>query len=91
MMRIALLVKYGDGREQAVMVSAPDLIAFERQYDKPTSAVGSTGRLEYLYWVAWHASKRTGLVSADFDEWLTTVDMVADDPNAEVEIAPLAK
>lgn len=91
MMRIALLVKYGDGREQAVMVSAPDLIAFEREYDKPTSAVGSTGRLEYLYWVAWHASKRQNLTALAFDDWLATVDGVADDPNVEVEIAPLEK
>lgn len=91
MMRIALLVKYADGREQAVIVSAPDLIAFERQYDKPTSAVGTTGRLEYVYFCAWHALKRLGLASVDFDEWLTTIESVIDDTDAEVEIAPLAK
>ena len=55
-MRIPLVVTYGDGRTEKVSVGATDLIAFERQYDKPTSAI-SSGRLEYLWWAAWHAAK----------------------------------
>lgn len=88
MMRIALKVTYTDGREQAVMVSAPDLIGFERHYDKPMTIIG-TGRIEYLWWVAWHASKRKNLTDLDFDSWIETVDTVADDPNGAAEIAPL--
>lgn len=88
MMRIALLAKYNDGREQAVLVSAPDLVAFERQFDKSMSAV-STGRIEYLFWVTWHALKRKSLTDTEFDAWLELIDSVVDDPNAEVEIAPL--
>lgn len=88
MMRIALLAKYNDGREQTVLVSAPDLVAFERQYDKPMSAV-SSGRIEYLFWVTWHSSKRKSLTDLDFEQWLETVDQIVDDPNAETEIVPL--
>lgn len=88
MMRIALLAKYIDGREQTVIVSAPDLVAFERQYDKPMSAV-STGRIEYLFWVTWHATKRKNLTDLDFDAWLETIENVTDDPNTETEIVPL--
>ena len=88
MMRIALKVTYTDGREQAVMVSAPDLIGFERHYDKPMTTIG-TGRIEYLWWVAWHATKRKALTDLDFDAWLETVDAVADDPNGTAEIVPL--
>lgn len=88
MMRIALQVTYSDGRVQAVMVSAPDLIAFERHYDKAMTAI-STGRIEYLYWVAWHALTRKSLTTADFDAWVDTVDIVTDDPNGGAEIAPL--
>lgn len=88
MMRIALKVTYADGREQAVMVSAPDLIGFERSYDKPMTVIG-TGRIEYLWWVAWHATKRKALTDLDFEAWIETVDTVADDPNGGAEIAPL--
>ena len=88
MMRIALKVTYTDGREQAVMVSAPDLIGFERQYDKPMTIIG-TGRIEYLYWVAWHATKRNALTDLDFAACIETVDSGADDPNGTAEIVPL--
>lgn len=88
MMRIALRVKYEDGREQHVKVSAPDLIAFERTYDKPTSAVAE-GRLEYLWWVAWHSAHRTKQTELPFDEWIGTIDEISDDDAKEREIVPL--
>ena len=89
MMRIALKVKYEDGREQAVIVSAPDLIAFERKYDKPVTVI-STGRVEYLWWVTWHAVNRLGHTTLDFDPWLLTVESIEDDDPQAQEIAPLA-
>lgn len=88
MMRIALRVKYEDGREQHVKVSAPDLIAFERTYDKPTAAVAE-GRLEYLWWVAWHAANRTKLTDLAFEQWIETIDEIVDDEAKEREIVPL--
>lgn len=88
MMRIALKVTYVDGREQAVMVSAPDLIAFERTYDKAMTVI-STGRIEYLYWVAWHSLTRRKLITLEFDPWIESVDSITDDPDGGAEIVPL--
>lgn len=88
MMRIALEVKYADGRAQKIMVSAPDLIAFERHFDKPMAEVAS-GRIEYLWWVAWHATKRKNLTDADFDSWIDSIDEISDDEETPEEIAPL--
>jgi hypothetical protein len=88
MMRIPLVVTYEDGRTEQVKVGAADLIAFERTYDKPTSAI-SSGRIEYLWWSAWHAAKRTKATGLDFDDWVNTVDAVQDDSDSTSEIVPL--
>lgn len=88
MMRMALQVEQLDGRVQHVMVAAPDLIAFEREYDKPMSVLG-TGRLEYLFFVAWRALKRTGQTTLDFDAWCDTIGAISDDETAAEEIVPL--
>jgi hypothetical protein len=88
MMRIALEVKYVDGRAQKIMVSAPDLVAFERHFDKPMAEVAS-GRIEYLWWVAWHATTRKHLTEADFDSWIETIDEIGDDNETSEEIVPL--
>lgn len=77
MMRIALQVVYTDGRERSVTVTAPDTIAFERTYDKPVGAIAS-GRMEYLWWLAWHVERRTDGTDLDFDPWVETVDAVTD-------------
>lgn len=89
MLRIPLKVTYSDGREQAVIVSAPDCIAFERQYDKPAPQIVS-GRMEYLWWTTWHACKRVGLTADEFDTWVNGVGFVADDESTEAEPVPLA-
>jgi len=88
MMRIALKVSYDDGREQAVMVSAPDLIAFERHFDKPMSVIGQ-GRIEYLWWVTWHACTRLSHTTLVFDDWIATVAEIGDDKAADAELVPL--
>ena len=88
MMRMALQVEQLDGRVQHVMVAAPDLIAFERQYDKAMSVLG-TGRIEYLFYVAWRALTRTGQTTLDFDAWCDTVGEISDDETAAEEIVPL--
>jgi len=88
MMRIPLVVTYEDGRSESVKVGAADLIAFERTYDKPTSAI-SSGRIEYLWWAAWHAVKRTKATGLDFDDWVNIVDAVQDDSETNSDIVPL--
>lgn len=63
-----------------------DFIAFENHFDKPVSALES-GRLTYLYFLAWTASKRTGVTGLEFDEWVATVTSV--EQADEDEIPPL--
>ena len=88
MMRMALKVELLDGRVQHVMVAAPDLIAFEREYDKAMTVLG-TGRLEYLFFVAWRAMSRTKQTALGFDDWCDTIASIKDDETAAEELVPL--
>lgn len=76
MMRVALHVEYSDGSGVDVDATAPDLIAFERNFDKPFSAFVESVRLEYLLWLAWYAIKRRNKTELDFDPWSETVDSI---------------
>lgn len=89
MMRIALKVEYADGSGAEVMASAPDLIAFERHFDKPMMVFAEDVRIEYLLWLAWTSLKRKNMVADDFDTWIDSVDGVTVGDQADVEIVPL--
>lgn len=89
MMRIALKVEYVDGSGAEVMASAPDLIAFERHYDKPMMVFAEDVRIEYLFWLAWTALHRRKVISEDFDTWIERVDEVTAGNADDAEIVPL--
>ena len=89
MMRIALNVEYADGSGAEVIASAPDLIAFERHFDKPMMVFAEDVRIEYLLWLAWTALHRRKMVTADFDTWIENVEGVTAGDQADVEIVPL--
>lgn len=76
MMRIALKVEYADGSGAETTATAPDLIAFERHYDKSMAVFGSDTRIEYILWLTWHALNRKKETALDFDAWVDTVDSV---------------
>lgn len=73
MMKIRLEVKHVDGSGTVANASVPDFIAFERKYDKPVASFANDARIEYMCFLAWHASKRQGQTEVDFDPWLETV------------------
>lgn len=77
MMNVALTVEYSDGSGVVVDATAPDLIAFERNFDKPFTVFADQLRLEYLAWLAWHSVKRTGKTTEDFDTWVEKVGSIA--------------
>ena len=86
--RIPLQVTYDDGRTEHVLCTGSDTIMFERAYDLPYSKIGD--RLEYMWYLAWACLHRTKRVSATFEEWMTSVELVADDESAgKTEILPL--
>jgi len=86
--RIPLEVTYLDSRVDRVLCTGADTIAFERAYDLPTNKIGE--RLEYMWFLAWACLNRTKRVSLHFEDWLGTVEQVADDESAgPTEILPL--
>lgn len=88
MQSISLVVTRTSGTTDKVACQAADFVAFEEHFDKPISALDS-GRLTYLYWLAWHALSRMKRTAEDFDAWITdVVGIDADDSDAD-EIRPL--
>ncbi len=83
MIRIALQIQYNDERTELVTATAADAIAFERHFDKPISVI-NTGRIEYMWWIAWHAVTRSKKTELSFDEWLDTVGEVADEETDDI-------
>lgn len=89
MMRISLKVEYVDGTGAAVIAAAPDLIAFERKYDKPMAVFATEARVEWLLFLAWTSLKRSGKVSEDFDPWTERVATIVFGDDVDSEIVPL--
>lgn len=85
--RIPLIVTYADGRTDQAICTGSDTITFERAYDLPYSKIGD--RLEYMWFLAWACLNRTKRVSVPFEEWMGTVELVADDEAGTTEILPL--
>lgn len=76
-MRMNLNVTYNDGTGADVIVSAPDLVAFERNFNVSMAVFASDSRIEHILWIAWHTLKRHGKTTQEFDPWMETVDQVS--------------
>jgi hypothetical protein len=74
-MRMNLNVTYNDGTGADVIVSAPDLVAFEREFDRSVARFESEIRFTDICWLAWHKLNRDG-AAGDFDKWLEKLDGV---------------
>ena len=76
-------VVYLDGRESVVRVLPADRLAFEREYKQVW--LSEPRFEEHFLWMAWTASRREGLTSADFDAWVATVEdwFLTDTPEEE--------
>ena len=88
MQSIAIVVTQNDGVSHTATCNAVDFIAFEQHFDKSIGVL-ETGRLTYLFWLAWHSLHRTNVTALDFDAWVPTVDKIDTGESAEVEIPPL--
>ena len=75
-MNINLQATYIDGTVKDLKAIAPDLVAFESQYDLSVARLEQNLKLTHLLFLAWHVEKRTKQTSADFDTWLESVDSV---------------
>lgn len=72
-MRMQMNVTYADGTGADVSVSAPDLVAFEREFDRSVARFESEVRFTDICWLAWHKLHRDKK-AGEFDEWLETID-----------------
>ena len=76
-----ITVTHIDGSTSEAKVTPVVQVAFERNFNDGITVLSDTAtmRMEYIYWLAWHAAK-TG---ASFDDWLETIDAI----EVEVESA----
>ena len=75
-MRMTMKVTYQDGAGADVVVSAPDFVAFEREFDRSVARFESEIRFTDICWLAWHKLNRDKQ-AGDFDVWLNTLEQVS--------------
>jgi len=85
-MRMKLSVTYSDGSGAEAVISAPDFVAFEREFDRSVARFESEIKLTDICWLAWHRINRTQPIG-DFDTWLEKLDSI--EITDTVEPAPL--
>lgn len=76
---INLRILFISGSEEVVSALAVDLMAFEAKFDMSATVLGKDVRLTHLFFLAWHASKRTGKTSAEFEKWAEDISIVTGD------------
>jgi hypothetical protein len=77
-MQINLQTQFTDGSTKSITAIAPDLVAFEREFDLSIARLEANVKLTHLFYLAWHAEKRTKATALDFDAWLETVEGISD-------------
>ena len=77
---INLRVTYIDETTVECSAIAADLIAFEARFDLSVARLGDEVRLTHMFFLAWHALKRTGQTTDDFEKWVESVSMVSEAP-----------
>lgn len=88
---INMIVKPKGSAGRAVTAEPSDMVAFEREFNKSIATLQSNVFLTDLFWLAWHAEKRTNATSLAFDPWvdtLETVDVAGDDELVPLESSP---
>lgn len=74
-------VRLKDGRTLTAKPGMAEFVAFERHFDKPTSALDDEGRVEYLMFLV-HRSLGDQ-VADDFDRFLKNVETIEVDEDAD--------
>lgn len=89
MMRFTMQVELVDGTEETAVASVPDLLAFERKFDKPITEFGAGLKLEWILWLAWHSLRRVGKAGNDFDVWADNVGNIVVGGQEADQLPPL--
>lgn len=77
---INLHITYIDETTAECSAIAADLIAFESRFDLSVARLSSEIRLTHMFFLAWHAVKRTGKTTDEFEKWVESVAMVSEGP-----------
>jgi hypothetical protein len=75
---INLRVTYVDETSVECSAIAADLIAFEARFDLSVARLEKEVRLTHMFFLAWHALKRTGQTADEFEKWAESVSMVSE-------------
>ena len=75
---INLRVTYIDETSVECSAIAADLIAFEARFDLSVARLEKEVRLTHMFFLAWHALKRTGQTADDFEKWVESVSIVTE-------------
>ena len=75
---INLQVTFIDETSVECSAIAADLIAFEARFDLSVARLEKEVRLTHMFFLEWHALKRTGQTPHDFDKWVESVSMVSE-------------
>lgn len=75
-MKINLQVTFNNGETKDIIANAADMVAFEEKYSVSVATLSSDPRMSYMFFLAWHAQKRTGETKDSFEKWLETIELV---------------
>jgi len=82
-MRANVSIDTVDGNSRKVVIAVPDFIRWEKQYKAKTSDLATSWRMEDWTFLAWSSLKRSGDVTATFDEWqLEVLEVRLEDDDA---------
>lgn len=85
---ISMAIKPRGDDERTVVAEPSDMVAFEREFQKSISSLQENVFLTDLFWLAWHAEKRTKATKLEFDAWIDTVESIDLTSEAD-ELVPL--
>jgi hypothetical protein len=72
-MKLTLRIEFADGTQKDILVSAPDMVAFEDKYNVSIAKLDEP-KMSWLLFLAWHSEKRRKQTDKDYDTWLELVD-----------------
>lgn len=75
-MNITLIVTFADGEKKTLIAKAADIVAFEEHFDMSMARLEHHMKLTHMFWLAWHACKRTGITKDAFEKWIENVELV---------------
>jgi hypothetical protein len=72
-MKLTLRIEFADGTHKDILVSAPDMVAFEDKYNVSIAKLDEP-KMSWLLFLAWHSEKRRKQTDKEYETWLELVD-----------------